>query len=76
MTQKRGRAQKAWIAILSFSLFVFIVLDCGFVYYEMVDLRVPLLRIVRPIFVLSIITWTVYKALQRRMKQPEHFNSD
>jgi hypothetical protein len=76
MTQKRGKAQKAWIAILAFSLFVFIVVDCGFVYYELIDLRVPLVRMVRPLLGLSVITWGVYKALQRRIKPPTNANSN
>jgi uncharacterized protein YqhQ len=74
MTHKRGKAQKAWVAILAFSLFVFIVVDCGFVYYEIVELRAPLLRMVRPILLLSIMTWTVYNALQQRIKPDKQSN--
>jgi hypothetical protein len=33
MVHKRDKAQKARIAILAFSLLMFVVLDCGFVYY-------------------------------------------
>jgi hypothetical protein len=76
VTQKRGKAQKAWIAILALSLFVFIVVDCAFVYYELINLRVPLVRMVRPLLGLSVITWGVYKALQRRIKPPTHANSN
>jgi len=56
MAQKRDKTQKAWIVILAFCLFVFITLDCGLVYYEMVERQVPLKEMARPIVVLSVIT--------------------
>jgi len=68
MAQKRDKTQKAWIVILAFCLFVFITLDCGLVYYEMVERQVPLKEMARPIVVLSVITWAAYNALRQRIQ--------
>jgi hypothetical protein len=68
---KRGKVQKAWIAILAFSLTVFVVLDLTILHYERVELRYSLSRMVMPFLMLSSITWATYRALLRRIGTPE-----
>ena len=69
MKSKRQKERKAWIAILSFSLVVFILLDCSLVYSAVIGWVEPR-RMIFPALLFTWCTWGVYQALRSRMLSP------
>ena len=66
VTSSGERARKAWIAILGFSLLVFILFDCLWV----IVLAMGWLKrgsMVVPLFFLLWVTWNAWKAIQKRI---------
>jgi hypothetical protein len=66
MRHNQGKAQKAWVAILAFCLFVFIAVDCMWIYVSVIGWLEPR-KIIGALVVCLWCTWVTFKALRQRI---------
>jgi hypothetical protein len=69
MAHKQSKAEIAGIVVFSFCLFVFVVMDAGFVYMAIHE-RWGFHLMMRGLLFLSVITWTADQAVRVRVKRP------